>query len=73
MSLNDKGLDSINRIQVFKKIALTSRNLENLFFKVNFNQNYISGIYLLQLYLQYDQDDKFQKNFNQPKQTCERF
>ena len=67
MSLNDKGLDSINRIQVFKKIALTSRNLENLFFKVNFNQNYISGIYLLQLYLQYDQDDKFPKEFQSAK------
>ena len=67
MSLNDKGLDSINRIQVFKKIALTSRNLENLFFKVNFNQNYISGIYLLQLYLQYDQDDKFRKEFQSAK------
>lgn len=67
MSLNDKGLDSINRIQVFKKIALTSRNLENLFFKVNFNQNYISGIYLLQFYLQYDQDDKFRKEFQSAK------
>ena len=67
MSLNDKGLDPINQSQVFKKIALTSRNLENLFFKVNFNQNYISGIYLLQLYLQYDQDDKFRKEFQSAK------